>query len=267
MLSWKTAQEIWSATRCLFRSAARNKNRALRVRPDDPTEGVEPPDRGPRKAKQYLYPSEARRLLACKEVPLAFRRAAALCMYLYLRPGELDALTGGDVDLEHGIVHVHRATCGRTGRLKEVKTGEARRVPIEPELTPLLEVMHAESGGTGKIAALRGINDNLARRLRHFLTVAGVTREELFVKGDPTRKAITYYDLRATGITWMALRNDNPMAIKQRAGHRRFETTEGYIREAENLRAANAGEPFPPLPASLLRFWPGFWRRPRSRAL
>ena len=80
----------------------------------------------------------------------------------------------------------------------------------------------------------------------------GVTREELFVQGDPTRKAITFYDLRATGITWMALRNDNPMAIKQRAGHRRFETTEGYIREAENLRAANAGQPFPPLPASLL---------------
>jgi hypothetical protein len=56
--------------------------------------------------------------------------------------------------------------------------------------------------------------------------------------------------LRATGITWMALRADNPMAIKQRAGHRRFETTEGYIREAENLRAANAGEPFLALPAA-----------------
>jgi hypothetical protein len=33
---------------------------------------------------------------------------------------------------------------------------------------------------------------------------------------------------------------------------RRFETTEGYIREAENLRAANPGEPFPALPAPLL---------------
>jgi hypothetical protein len=63
---------------------------------------------------------------------------------------------------------------------------------------------------------------------------------------------VTFYDLRATGITWMALRGDNPLTIKQRAGHRRFETTEGYIREAENLRAANPGEPFPPLPASLL---------------
>jgi hypothetical protein len=72
------------------------------------------------------------------------------------------------------------------------------------------------------------------------------------VQGDRTRKAITFYDLRATGITWMALRADNPMAIKQRAGHRRFETTEGYIREAENLRAADAGAPFPPLPAPLL---------------
>ncbi len=63
---------------------------------------------------------------------------------------------------------------------------------------------------------------------------------------------MTFYDLRATGITWMALRGDNPLAIKQRAGHRRFETTEGYIREAENLRAASPGEPFPELPEALL---------------
>jgi len=251
-LSWKTAQEIWSATRCLFRSAARSKNRALRARADDPTEGVEPPDRGTRKGKQYLYPSEVLQLLECEDVPLTWRRAAALCVYLYLRPGELDALTWDDVDLEHGIVHVHQATCGRTGRLKDVKTGEARRVPIESELVPMLAAMHSESGGQGNVAPLRGINDNLARTLRHFLRVAGARREELFVQGDRTRKAITFYDLRATGITWMALRGDNPMAIKQRAGHRRFETTEGYIREAENLRSASAGEPFPPLPQVLV---------------
>jgi|CZKU01.1.fsa_nt_gi hypothetical protein len=51
---------------------------------------------------------------------------------------------------------------------------------------------------------------------------------------------------------WLALRGENPLAIKQRAGQRRFETTEGYIREAENLRAASPGEPFPELPAKLL---------------
>ena len=45
-------------------------------------------------------------------------------------------------------------------------------------------------------------------------------------------------------------RGDDPLRIKQRAGHRSFSTTEGYIREAENLREG-FGEVFPPLPESL----------------
>jgi hypothetical protein len=63
----------------------------------------------------------------------------------------------------------------------------------------------------------------------------GVRREEIFAEDDPTLKPTTFYDPRATGITWMAL--GRPLKIKQRAGHRRFEPTEGYHREAENLRA------------------------------
>jgi pimeloyl-ACP methyl ester carboxylesterase len=84
--------------------------------------------------------------------------------------------------------------------------------------------------------------------IRHLLEVLSKT------PGAVTPAALQEYlrCLRATGITWMALRGDNPLTIKQRAGHRRFETTEGYIREAENLRAANPGVPFPALPACLL---------------
>jgi hypothetical protein len=84
------------------------------------------------------------------------------------------------------------------------------------------------------------------------LRLADVKRTELFAS-DAARKAMTFYDLRATGITWMAVRGDDPLRIKQRAGHRIFSTTEGYIREAENLREGNFGEPFPPLPIGLYR--------------
>lgn len=38
------------------------------------------------------------------------------------------------------------------------------------------------------------------------------------------------YDLRATGITWVALAGTDPLRIRQRAGHENFETTQGYIR-------------------------------------
>jgi hypothetical protein len=68
----------------------------------------------------------------------------------------------------------------------------------------------------------------------------------------PTR-AITFHDLRATGITWMAARGDEHLRIKQRAGHATFSTTEGYIREAENL-GASFGTFFPALPDLSGRF-------------
>lgn len=64
---------------------------------------------------------------------------------------------------------------------------------------------------------------------------------------DATRKAITFHDLRATGITWCAIRGDEPLRIMQRAGHADFETTKIYLREAENL-AAGFGTVFPALP-------------------
>jgi hypothetical protein len=47
-----------------------------------------------------------------------------------------------------------------------------------------------------------------------------------------------------------AARGGDPVRIKQRAGHKSFSTTEGYIREGENLRAG-FGEPLPSLPADL----------------
>ena len=57
------------------------------------------------------------------------------------------------------------------------------------------------------------------------------------------------------------------MTIKQRAGHRRFETTEGYIREARESSRRQPGAPFPKLPARLLglaRFGEGLLREPRE---
>src|SRR5208282_3675872 len=65
------------------------------------------------------------------------------------------------------------------------------------------------------------------------------------------QKHVTFHDLRATGITWMAVRGDDPLRIKQRAGHSSFSTTEMYIREAENL-AAGFGDVFPTLPPELV---------------
>ncbi|MBK7398397.1 MAG: site-specific integrase [Myxococcales bacterium] len=49
------------------------------------------------------------------------------------------------------------------------------------------------------------------------------------------------HDLRATGITWMAVRGDDPLKIRQRAGHQHIATK---MRLAEDVRAG-FGEAFP----------------------
>ena len=87
--------------------------------------------------------------------------------------------------------------------------------------------------------------------LRQHLQTAQVKRADIFAD-DAQRKHVTFHDLRATGITWMAVAGEDPLRIKQRAGHRSFSTTEGYIREAENLRVG-FGEPFPTLPPTLVQ--------------
>jgi hypothetical protein len=92
---------------------------------------------------------------------------------------------------------------------------------------------------------------HLARDFRMWLKVANVNRAELH-NATPTRKALTFHDLRATGLTWMAIRGDDPLKIIQRAGHADFQTTQIYVREAEAVREG-FGEIFPPLPDSLLK--------------
>jgi integrase len=87
---------------------------------------------------------------------------------------------------------------------------------------------------------------DMARGLRLWLKRAGVDRAELHT-ATPTRKALTFHDLRATGLTWLAVRGDEPLKIMQRAGHSDFKTTQGYIREAEAVREG-FGRVFPPLP-------------------
>jgi hypothetical protein len=47
------------------------------------------------------------------------------------------------------------------------------------------------------------------------------------------RRRTTFHDLKATAVTWMALRGDNPLAIMQRAAHRDVKTTQRYLRAAE----------------------------------
>lgn len=245
-MSWKSAQNTWGITSKMFADACKSKIESLRVREDNPALNVTPPDRGSKKSRAYLYPNELLALVSCERVPLRWRRLFALAVYTYTRRGELEALEWGDVDLDRGTVNVHCATDRETGEVRQTKTGETRRFLLEREIVPLLKQLRKECGGVGRVFPGVPPAEDLAAYLRKCLVFAGVTRRELFAD-DATRAPLTFHDLRATGITWMAVRGDEPLKIQRRAGHTTLSTTQRYIREAESL-GCEPGEVFPPLP-------------------
>lgn len=257
---WKTAQRCWGLVTKLFSDACDSKTASLRVRPDNPARGVRGPDRGGSKSKQWLFPVEMAKVLACEDIPIRWRRLYALATYLYVRPGELAGLEWSAVNLDQGYVHVHQALDLRTGKLKSTKTKVARRVPIPLALRPLLSALRQECGQRGRV--LQNVHPNkdsehgfppledLAETLREHVGRAGIARVDLYEDRETTKR-LTFYDLRATGITWEALAGTDPLKIMHRAGHLSFSTTQIYIRQAETI-GISAGEPFPSLPASLL---------------
>src|SRR6202142_3095697 len=254
-LAWKTAANVWTVATSMVNDMCNGKKKELRVRSDNPARDVKPPERGPRKAKQFLYPSEFLTFVTSERVPLRWRRAVALAVSLYTRDGELRPLRWdrGDVDVKHGVLSITRAYNQGTKREEQTKTGATRRFSVEANVLPLLLAMRREAKGKGVVIKLSA-QVNMARKLRVYLRRAGVLRPELH-KPTSTRAPLSWHDLRATGLTWLAVRGDDPLKIKQRAGPTTFQTTGGYIREAESVRDG-FGDVFPPLPTDLLGIAP-----------
>jgi integrase len=136
LLSWKTARNTWGVVSKMFDDACRSKVLALRVREDNPATSVRPPDEGVRKSKAYLYPSEFLALVTCERVPIRWRQLFAVAIYTYTREGELEALEREDIDLDHLIIHVHRAIDRRRGQVKETKTNNPRTSRLNPPSLP-----------------------------------------------------------------------------------------------------------------------------------
>jgi integrase len=248
-MAWKMAQNIWGTATKMCDDAAESKDDEIKCRTDNPADGVRGPDRGDELGLQFLYPSEFLQFVNCAEVPLRWRRLVAVAVYLYPRDSELRALECRDVDTEHSMVMITKALDrDRTGT-KSTKGKRVRPVPIEAPLLPLLAALKAERGEAGGLMAETPSERDLARGLRRWLWKAGVRRFELH-NDTPTTRKLRFHDLRSTGVTWLAVRGDDPLKIQARAGHREFSTTQKYIRLAE-MHGASFGTVFPELPASL----------------
>lgn len=249
-----TVTKAWGVVTKMFADAQRAKDRSLRVRADNPVLDIAAPDREAERVGPILYPDEAFALLTCKRVPQRWRELFALAIYTYGRASEIAAYAVDAVDLDRGTLHIH-CTMDADGTIDRTKPGVTRRIPIEPAAREFIATLVRGAGPSGRLVEKMPMREDLAAYLRKCLGYAGVTRAELFAT-DTTRRPLSFHDLRATGITWMALRGDNALAIQQRAGHTTFSTTQGYVRLAETL--GNVGAVFPPVPT----FVTGFVTRP-----
>ena len=249
-LAWKTAINVWGVATKLFADTCNSKIEALLVRQDDPSADVRGPDRGGERSAPYLFPAELEQLVSCELIPVRRRRLYVLATYLYVRGAELEVLEWEDVNLERAYVQVHRAVNTDTGRVGPTKSKQTRKVPIEPSLAPLLHAMRVECNGVGRVTWTNHHSER-AWQLREDLKKAGLTRAELFAN-DATRRRIDFHDLRHTGITWRAIRGDQPIKIREAAGHSDLDMTLAYVNEAETFDIERFGVPFPPLPANIL---------------
>ncbi len=252
-LSAKRALNVWSCITTTFKAAVNAKKRDLRVRSDNPCAGVLPPERGDSKRRTFIYPAELSALLACEEVPIEWREVYAVGSYLYLRPGELIALTWADIDFVAGIVHVTKSYDERTKQVKPPKTSNGiRDLPIPATLLPLLRRLAEGRPPTALVLPVlsRTTEDHRAIRIRRFLLRAGVDRPRLY-ENSSTTMWINFRSLRDSGITWLAMAGVDIVKVQRRAGHDEVSTTIGYVKQAEDL-GGTMGEPFAALPPSLL---------------
>jgi integrase len=245
-LSWKSATCIWGLVTKAFDDAARAKDSTLRVRPDNPAADVRGPDRGVARGKSILYPDEWLQVWRCEAIPIRWRRMIAVAIYTALRVSELRALRWPDVDLHRGLIHVHAQQRRTSGDARRLKSGAvAHHVEIERSLLPVLRQLHKQRADD-RVIPLPPLHA-LSSRLRKYLWLAGVRREELHVPAkDAARKPFSWHDLRGTGLTWWAARGDPPAALMQRAGHVVMSTTMGYVQLAEAV-GRGIKRPFPAL--------------------
>jgi integrase len=249
-MSAKTARCTWGLWKRICREACASKVDEFRIRDDNPAADVLPPESVTKKSRQWLYPEELAQLLACETLPVRWRRMYALSVYLCLRAGELGALECDCIDFDRGQVRISKAIQREDGKVGTTKTKDVRNLKVPETILPLLRGMVAEAGGEGGLLNLPPFED-LAATLRDHVERAGIKRPELATTTE-TSLALRFHDLRATGISHLAmLPSMTAFDIRDYAGHSEVSTTDQYVRRGRNLQSAVI--PFGPIPESLLK--------------
>lgn len=127
----RQAQAVYSLIHAVLRRACRS-----RLIPWSPVDALDKPEHTPEPGRQLTDRDY--------EAAAPFVRqdlALSLALFAGLRRGEICGLQWGDVDLQHGVLHIRRQRQRVGGELivqTPKSTSGSRDVPIAPELLPLL---------------------------------------------------------------------------------------------------------------------------------
>lgn len=181
------------------------------------------------KAKAYLYPSEDRQLMGCKDVPLHRRMLWGFLAREGMRLGEALGLTWGDVDLERGAV-----------RLDENKTDDPRAWALDAGVVRALVRFKPEGAEPTDLVFEPFSDEHTADVFRTHLAKAGINRPEL-TERTKARMPIRVHDLRGT-FTTVALANGKSEAwVTDRTGHKSSTMIYRYKRAARTAAELGLG--------------------------
>lgn len=145
-----------------------------------------------------------------------------------LRPGEIVALDWSSVDLEARLLRVRCQA--RHGRLGPVKDDEARDVPIQDALVPILSAWELRTGGTGLVTppavAGRGRRSKTGHAYLKNATLNGNVREAL--KACKLPEMSWYCATRHTYASQWVLAGGSLEKLAKTLGHSMTEVTTRY---------------------------------------
>ena len=195
------------------------------------------PKVGDTKAKECLYPSEDRALLACRGVPLVRRLAYGFMCREGMRRGELQRLTWADVDLERGRVDLDINKTDEP-RAWALSPGVAAALALWKRIAPKPRLRKDAAAAAARVFAIDV--DELTRNLHDDLKLAGVTRAKLFERSSQ-RLALRVHDLRGTFVTNALAMGRTEAWVSDRTGHKSSVMIARYRRRARGWSELELG--------------------------
>jgi integrase len=208
----------------------------------NPAVGVKPPPR-PRVQMNTWTAEEARTVLADPQETIQLRALYRLALTTGMRPGELRGLQWRDVDLDRGIVHVHRSMT-RDAQFRAIlgngtkTTGSRRSIAIPAGVVDVLH-LHRSEQAARSITARHWDNQGMVfdNGEGRFLSQQTWKRQHDRMCARLGITQIRLHDIRHSFATLMLERNVHPKVISEIMGHSSIRMTlDRYSHVSESLQ-------------------------------